>query len=170
MERTLCHHIGALAAQTVQKALSCAVRIHLCHHVSDHGIGVLTPDSQLLSLFLSAQQLTQGTVGFRCGGYGGVNVDEGDSGLRRQRIQILDHSLLGFADIDDHIRRSHQQGFQIHLAFAAVELADFGFLRNLGRNRHGAAERIRKFPGLTEADGCSVSAADEQQTQHQQQA
>ena len=53
-------------------------------------------------------------------------MDKGDAGLRLQGVQVLHNGLLGLTHVDDHLSTAVQQGLQIQLALAAVELAEDG--------------------------------------------
>lgn len=53
-------------------------------------------------------------------------MDEGDAGLLLEGIQILHDGVLGLAHVDDHLGSGAQEGLQIQLALAAVELAQQG--------------------------------------------
>ena len=59
-------------------------------------------------------------------------MDEGDAGLLLEGIQILHDGVLGLAHVDDHLGAGAQEGLQIQLALAAVELAQQGQIVVLG--------------------------------------
>ena len=52
-------------------------------------------------------------------------------GLFGQDGQISTDAVFRLADIDDDVRGGGQQRFQIHLAFATVQLANLCFAENL---------------------------------------
>ena len=55
-------------------------------------------------------------------------MDEGDTGLLGQAVHVLGDAVLGVAHVDDDIGVGGQQGLEVHLALAAVELAQLGQL------------------------------------------
>ena len=53
-------------------------------------------------------------------------MDEGDAGLLLQGVHVLHDGALGLAHVDDHLGLAGEQGLQIQLALAAVQLAQQG--------------------------------------------
>ncbi len=124
--------VQAFVAQAVEQALAGAVGVDLGHHVGHHGVGLLAPGRELLGLLGLAGQLAEHAVGLRRGLDGGVDVDKGDAGLLGQAVHVLGDAVLGVAHVDDDVGVGGQQGLEVHLALAAVELAELGQLGDVG--------------------------------------
>ena len=83
-------------------------------------IAVLT---QGVALGLLAQQGAQGAVGIPHAAGVAVNVNERNPGLLLQSVQVIGHAVLLLAYINNHLGTGLQQGFQVQLSLAAVQLA-----------------------------------------------
>ena len=111
--------IFALITQAVQQVYLLYARGDLIGAVINL-VAVLTHG---VALGLLAQQGAQGAVGIPHAAGVAVNVNERNPGLLLQSVQVIGHAVLLLAYINNHLGTGLQQGFQVQLSLAAVQLA-----------------------------------------------
>ena len=122
MVAALGNDILALVTQAVQQVY---LLYAVCNLIGA-AINLVAILAQCVALGLLAQQGTQRAVGVAHAAGVAVNMNKGDTGLLLQGIQVINHAALLLAHVNNHLGAGLQQGLQVQLTLAAVQLSQLG--------------------------------------------